>query len=128
MKSAIAATLSVLLAIGAAFEASAQSFPHQAGRMRQQLEDGQILVQASRSLNVPTNDGDDMDAKRAEATKSLYRMAERECPLLLDTIAESCTLASLSTNVSEGESSSTRGLRLSVNYTMTVKLRSDPKP
>lgn len=88
-----------------------------------QLEEGQILVQAQRSMTIRPGDGDSAK-QQDEAIKLIYRMAERECALILDTIGSACELAGITTNVSTNEGDErTTTIRASGNFQLKIRLK-----
>ena len=114
--SATAAAIALLLVASVAAEARRISV--------NELEDGEILVQSQRSI-VIRSPGGDMEKQQDDAVKLLYRMAQRECALVLDTIGSSCELAAINTNVSANEDGGERSptVRASGNFSLKIKLK-----
>lgn len=88
-----------------------------------QLEDGEILVQAQRSLTIRPGQGDTAK-QQDDAVKLIYKMAERECGLILETIGSACELAGIATNVSTNESGEqVTTIRASGNFQLKIRLK-----
>lgn len=128
-----------VLAALAVTEASAQTPPAQTsptqtsptirrlpGGQTVQLQDGEMLVQAQRSVILPLQASDDQVTRQDDAVRMIYRTVDRDCALLLETIAESCELASLSVASSAGgrnRLSSDVGQTASANASFSMKVR-----
>lgn len=91
-------------------------------RPGQIADDGSIVVQSSRSFTLPLKGDDASVAQQDEAVRLIYRMAQHECAALLETIAASCQLTGVSTNVNVNEEPMQR-LRANGTITMSVKLK-----
>lgn len=91
-----------------------------------QLQDGEMLVQAQRSVILPLQAAEDQATKQDDAVRMIYRMVDRDCALLLETIAETCELVSLSVSSSAGgrnRLSSDVGQTASANASFSMKVR-----
>lgn len=88
------------------------------------LESGQLMVQAQRSLILRPGEAADLAKEQDDAVRLIYRMAERECALVLETIGETCELVSVTTSVSANEDGGrSPSIRASGNFSMKVGLK-----
>lgn len=112
-------TLAVLVAAACAAPAAQAQLRHPG-----QLESGQIMIQAQRSVILRAGDADDLAKEQDDAVRLIYRMADRECALVLETIGESCELVSVNTSVSANEDGArTPSVRASGSFSMKVRLK-----
>lgn len=80
---------------GVALPAAAQTLP---------LRPGQApTVQSNLSMTFPIDKMEDVEQKRSEVLASFYRIVADSCRLLLETIADRCEVARVSSNVSVNE-------------------------
>ncbi|MFC3693652.1 hypothetical protein ACFOWB_15640 [Chenggangzhangella methanolivorans] len=122
--------LALLVAL-AATEAMAQTpSPYASRRVgpAAELKEGEILVQARRSVTLPVERLEDAGTRQDDAVRMIYRMIDRDCGLLLETIAETCELASLSVTSSYADRTTMRiGAQpttgASANFAMKVRLK-----
>ena len=87
---------------------------------------GTVSIQSSISMTIPADMSVNPAAQIEVAQKAFYAMAQRQCRLVLETLAESCQITNLTNNAdlnrSGGSFISVRG-----TVTMAVKLRNDPE-
>lgn len=118
-----------LLAAFVVTEAAAQTSPlvrRLPGGQNIELQDGQMLVQAQRSVILPLQTSDDPGARQDDAVRMIYRMVDRDCALLLETIAETCELVSLSVSSNAGgrnRLTTEVGQTASANASFSMKVR-----
>lgn len=68
--------------------------------MRQRLLAGQEnSVQSSITIVLPLDDAKDEAVQHEEALRKLYNISAGSCAALMDTVADSCEMASITTNV-----------------------------
>jgi hypothetical protein len=118
----IGALFAASLAVGSVSEAGAQMRP----MGPRSLAEGEIVIQSNRSITLRPESGADVAKQQDDAVRLIYRMAERECALVLETIGATCELTSVSTNVSSNEDGSVRApmVRATGSFGMKVKLKS----
>ena len=87
---------------------------------------GMLNIQSSISMTVPADMSINPAAQIEVAQKAFYAMAQRQCRLVLETLAESCQITNLTNNADLNRSG---GSFISVcgTVTMAVKLRNDPQ-
>jgi hypothetical protein len=114
-----------IIAVLAASGAVAQTSVRRAlpGGYSAELQSGEILVQAQRSLSLAVDRSEDAQAKQDEAIRMIYRMADRECALLLETIAETCELVGVNANASFNDQNRSPTVNASGNFSMKVRLK-----
>jgi hypothetical protein len=95
------------------------------------IRQGQIsTVQSSFNSTLSLDENSDVAAMQIEALRNFYKMAEGSCAEVLATVASSCEIFRLTTNVGVTEAGQ-RGRRLTVNGQITMKVEfkaPDSKP
>lgn len=86
------------------------------------IRQGQLsTVQSSFNSTLPLDENSDIAAMQVEALRNFYKMAEGGCAEVLATIASSCEIFRLTTNVGVTDVGS-KGRRLTVNGQITMKV------
>ena len=89
--------LAALLAFGSL--AAAQTGPV---RTEGGAERGYTTIRMAQSVTIPVGENDDPAAKQQEALKSFYSLVGGTCRTVLETIAETCEITSISFNFRSG--------------------------
>lgn len=95
---------------------------------QQQRQEGSVRVQSTISYFVPgpTDDGEAAQKLRDRARRQVYETAARECDLLKDTLAGTCRLENITSNVNVNRqygSGQQEGFTIngSMSYQITLK-------
>lgn len=122
-KSAAAATALLLIA-------SAASTPAASSKIARHMP-GQNAVNVNVSVNMEiplaNDDTESIAAAQIDGRKILYRLATTECPVLLDTIAETCRLTNLnvSTQIRRQNAAHPIKLHVSGNAQFSISLNAN---
>jgi hypothetical protein len=101
----------------AAIPAYSQGYPADQAMRRGQM----TTVQSSFSSSVPLDENSDIASQQLESLRTFYKTAQSSCAEVLATVADSCEIFRLSTNVNVQETA-TKGRRLTVNGQITMKV------
>ena len=88
--------ISVAILAAAASPASSQD---QYVRPLRPGEDGSARIQSSISMTFPVKDDEDAAAQQQVALRSFYKVAAGSCAMVLETVADTCEIAGMTTNV-----------------------------
>lgn len=113
----------VTLLAGTALPAFAQE---QYVRPLRQGEDGSARIQSSLSLTLPVKDDDDAAAQQQVALRSFYKVAAGSCAMVVETVADTCEITGMTTNVNARDRSGGYGgsqITLSGQIMMKVKFK-----
>lgn len=88
-------------------------------------EDGSARIQSSISMTFPVKDDDDAAAQQQVALRSFYKVAAGSCAMVLETVADTCELAGMSTNLNARDRNigGYGGSQLTVSGQITMKVR-----
>lgn len=88
-------------------------------------EDGSARIQSSISMTFPVKDDDDAAAQQQVALRSFYKVAAGSCAMVLETVADTCELAGMSTNPNARDRNigGYGGSQLTVSGQITMKVR-----
>jgi hypothetical protein len=89
--------------------------------------DGMSTIQSSLTMMVPVGSDEDPLARQQAATKSFYRMAGSACTQVLDTIADSCEIRNVTSDIRINDRDM-RGLQMTLTGRITMKVRFKPAP
>src|SRR5579859_5545900 len=62
-------------------------------------EDGSARIQSSFSMTLPVKDDEDAAAQQQAALRSFYKVAAGSCAMVVETVADTCEIAGMTTNV-----------------------------
>ena len=62
-------------------------------------DDGSARIQSSISMTFPVKDDDDAAAQQQVALRSFYKAAAGSCAMVLETVADACEIAGMTTNL-----------------------------
>jgi hypothetical protein len=62
-------------------------------------EDGSARIQSSFSMTLPVKDDEDAAAQQQVALRSFYKVAAGSCAMVIDTVADTCEITGMTTNV-----------------------------
>jgi hypothetical protein len=85
----------------------------------------QVRVQINVSFVLPGVPGDGDEAVKAQenARRMLYRIADRECAVLKETIASDCRLESVNVNVNRFRNQNADTLNAGANMTFRIQIK-----
>jgi len=89
-------------------------------------EDGSARIQSSISMTLPVKDDDDAAAQQQVALRSFYKVAAGSCAMVVETVADTCEITGMTTNVNARDRSGGYGgsqMTLSGQITMKVKFK-----
>lgn len=78
-------------------------------------------VQSNFVIIVPVEDGDTIK-QQEEALRSFYKLASNSCAMVIETIAETCDVTNVTTNVNARDRG-TNGSQLTVNGQITMQVK-----
>jgi hypothetical protein len=62
-------------------------------------EDGSARIQSSISMTLPVKDDEDAGAQQQIALRSFYKAAAGSCAMVIETVADTCEITGMTTNV-----------------------------
>jgi hypothetical protein len=62
-------------------------------------DDGSARIQSSFSMTLPVKDDEDAGAQQQAALRSFYKVAAGSCAMVIETVADTCEIAGMTTNV-----------------------------
>ncbi|WP_141245772.1 hypothetical protein [Mesorhizobium sp. WSM3862] len=62
-------------------------------------EDGSARIQSSISMTLPVKDDEDAAAQQQAALRSFYKVAAVSCAMVVETVADTCEITGMTTNV-----------------------------
>lgn len=88
-------------------------------------EDGSARIQSSISMTVPVKDDDDATAQQQVALRSFYKVAAGSCAMVVETVADTCEIAGMSTNLNarDRNTGGYGGSQLTVSGQITMKVK-----
>lgn len=88
-------------------------------------EDGSARIQSSISMTFPVKDDDDAAAQQQVALRSFYKVAAGSCAMVVETVADTCEIAGMSTNLNGRDRNigGYGGSQLTVSGQITMKVR-----
>lgn len=69
------------------------------GRPRRPGDDGLARVQSSITIGIPVKDDEDIAVQQQAGLRSFYKVAASSCAMVIETIADTCEVTSVTTNV-----------------------------
>ena len=69
------------------------------GRPLRPGEDGLARVQSSITIGIPVKDDEDIAVQQQAGLRSFYKVAASSCAMVIETIADTCEVTSVTTNV-----------------------------
>ncbi|MET2826185.1 hypothetical protein [Mesorhizobium shangrilense] len=69
------------------------------GRPLRPGEDGFARVQSSITIGIPVKDDEDIAVQQQAGLRSFYKVAAGSCAMVIETIADTCEVTSVTTNV-----------------------------
>jgi hypothetical protein len=85
-------------------------------------EDSLARVQSNLSISFPVMENEDPTARQQEALRSFYELAAGSCALVIETIADSCEIASVSSNINTRDRN-LNGNQITVNGQISMKVQ-----
>ncbi|MBZ9797976.1 hypothetical protein [Mesorhizobium sp. ES1-4] len=111
--------LKAIIVIALLFGTAAPAFSQyvdENGRFRRAGDDGLAKVQSSLTMTLPVKDEEDVATQQQAALRSFYKVAAGSCAMVLDTVADTCEVTSVTTNVNARD----RGMGGAAGSQMTV--------
>lgn len=62
-------------------------------------DDGSARIQSSFSMTLPVKDDEDAGAQQQVALRSFYKVAAGSCAIVVETVADTCEITGMTTNV-----------------------------
>ena len=94
------------------------------GRFRRAGDDGLAKVQSSLTMSIPVKDGEDIAAQQEAGLRAFYKVAASSCAMVLEIIADSCEVTSVTTNVNARDRSmGTAGSQITVTGQIAMKVK-----
>ncbi|MER8629912.1 hypothetical protein NKI77_14225 [Mesorhizobium opportunistum] len=95
------------------------------GRFRRPGDDGLAKVQSSLTMSIPVKDGEDIAAQQQAGLRSFYKVAASSCAMVLESIADSCEVTSVTTNVNARDRSmgAAAGSQITVTGQIAMKVK-----
>jgi hypothetical protein len=93
------------------------------GRPRRPGDDGLARVQSSITMSLPVKDDEDMAVQQQAGLRSFYKIAGASCAMVLETIADSCEITSVTTNVNARDRSNNGGAGLQMTVTGQIGMK-----
>ncbi|CDX12945.1 exported hypothetical protein [Mesorhizobium sp. ORS 3324] len=62
-------------------------------------DDGPARIQSSFSMTLPVKDDEDTAVQQEVALRSFYKVAAGSCAMVVETVADTCEIAGITTNV-----------------------------
>ena len=92
------ATIIIALLCGTVAPAFSQVLD-ETGRPRRPGDDGLARVQSSIAIGIPVKDDEDVAVQQQAGLRSFYKVAASSCAMVIETIADTCEVTSVTTNV-----------------------------
>lgn len=88
-------------------------------------EDGSARIQSSISMTFAVKDDNDAAAQQQVALRSFYKVAAGSCALVLETVADTCEIVGMSTNLNARDRNigGYGGSQLTVSGQITMKVK-----
>ena len=88
-------------------------------------EDGSARIQSSISMTLPVKDDDDAATQQQVALRSFYKVAAGSCAMVLETVADTCEIAGMTTNLNARDRNlgGYGGSQLTVSGQITMKVK-----
>ncbi|UCI16665.1 hypothetical protein FJ970_15865 [Mesorhizobium sp. B2-1-8] len=95
------------------------------GRFRRAGDDGLAKIQSSLTMTLPVKDDEDVAAQQQTALRSFYKVAAGSCAMVLDTVADTCEVTSVTTNVNARDRSmgGAAGSQMTVTGQIAMKVK-----
>ena len=118
------ATIIIALLCGTVAPAFSQTVDEN-GRVRRAGDDGLAKVQSSLTMSIPVKDGEDIAVQQETGLRSFYKVAAGSCAMVLETIADSCEVTSVTTNVNARDRSlgGAAGSQITVTGQIAMKVK-----
>ena len=113
--------ITVAFLAGAALPALAQD---QFVRPLRPGEDGSARIQSSISMTLPVKDDEDAGAQQQVALRSFYKAAAGSCAMVIETVADTCEITGMTTNVNgRDRSGGYGGSQITVTGQISMKVK-----
>ncbi|MBZ9698275.1 hypothetical protein [Mesorhizobium sp. CO1-1-9] len=120
--------LKAIIVIALLFGTAAPAFSQyvdENGRFRHAGDDGLAKVQSSLTMTLPVKDEEDVATQQQAALRSFYKVAAASCAMVLDTVADTCEVTSVTTNVNARDRSmgGAAGSQMTVTGQIAMKVK-----
>ncbi|WP_176479109.1 hypothetical protein [Mesorhizobium sp. WSM3860] len=88
-------------------------------------EDGSTRIQSSISMTLPVKDDEDAAAQQQAALRSFYKVAAVSCAMVVETVADTCEITGMTTNVNarDRNAGGYGGSQVTVTGQITMKVK-----
>ncbi len=95
------------------------------GRPRRPGDDGLAKVQSSITMGIPVKDDEDIAVQQEAGLRSFYKVAAGSCAMVIETIADTCEVTSVTTNVNARDRNmgGAAGSQITVNGQIAMKVK-----
>jgi hypothetical protein len=111
---------------GTALPAFSQTFDETGRPLRLRAgDDGLAKVQSSVTMSIPVKDDEDIVVQQEAGLRSFYKVAAGSCAMVIETIADSCEVTSVTTNVNARDRSmgGVAGSQITVTGQIAMKVK-----
>jgi hypothetical protein len=111
---------------GAALPALSQALDETGRPMRPRAgDDGLAKVQSSLTMSIPAKDDEDIAMQQEAGLRSFYKVAAGSCAMVIETIADSCEVTSVTTNVNSRDRNmgGAAGSQITVSGQIAMKVK-----
>jgi hypothetical protein len=111
---------------GTALPAFSQTFDETGRPLRLRAgDDGLAKVQSSVTMSIPVKDDEDIAVQQEAGLRSFYKVAAGSCAMVIETIADSCEVTSVTTNVNARDRSmgGVAGSQITVTGQIAMKVK-----
>jgi len=95
------------------------------GRPRRAGDDGFAKMQSSLTMSIPVKDDEDIAVQQEAGLRSFYKVAAGSCAMVIETLADSCEVTSVTTNVNARDRSmgGSAGSQITVTGQIAMKVK-----
>jgi hypothetical protein len=111
---------------GTALPAFSQTFDETGRPLRLRAgDDGLAKVQSSVTMSIPVKDDEDIAVQQEAGLRSFYKVAAGSCAMVIETIADSCEVTSVTTTVNARDRSmgGVAGSQITVTGQIAMKVK-----
>jgi hypothetical protein len=111
---------------GTALPAFSQTFDETGRPLRLRAgDDGLAKVQSSLTMSIPVKDDEDIAVQQEAGLRSFYKVAAGSCAMVIETIADSCEVTSVTTTVNARDRSmgGVAGSQITVTGQIAMKVK-----
>ncbi|MER8465231.1 hypothetical protein [Mesorhizobium sp. M1396] len=103
----------------------ASVFSDETGGPRRADDAGLAKVQSGITMSIPVKDGEDIAAQQEAGLRSFYKLAAGSCAMVIETIADSCEVTNVTTNVNARDRSmgAAAGSQITVTGQIAMKVK-----